>query len=111
PPQLDPGQPLCVRVRQLPPGHPARHGRNRRAARRTRAPWRSLARGRPAPGPCAMSAVRWSVLAALAIALAAIGYVRITTHGDTQGLQDDLAEANAALQAGDRTRAAAIARD
>lgn len=58
-----------------------------------------------------MSAVRWSVLVVLVIALAAIGYVRITTHGDTQSLQDDLAEANAALQAGDRTRAAAIARD
>ncbi|GHD67338.1 hypothetical protein GCM10007164_07200 [Luteimonas padinae] len=58
-----------------------------------------------------MSAARWIAFAALVAALVATGVALVTTRHDQQRLQDDLAAANAALQAGDGPRAAAIARD
>lgn len=58
-----------------------------------------------------MSTARWIIFTALLAALVATGVALITTRGAQQQLEDDLAAAHVALQKGDNTRAAAIARD
>ncbi|MBJ6984230.1 hypothetical protein [Luteimonas sp. MC1750] len=58
-----------------------------------------------------MSPARWIAFVALIAVLVAAGYGLVTTRGELQRLHEDLAAANAALQQGDKPRAAAIARD
>lgn len=58
-----------------------------------------------------MSTARWIAFAALVAGLVATGVALVTTRGEQQRLEADLAAAHAALQADDRARAAAIARD